>query len=199
MKQYIDAREKMLINYIKNKTVLDLGVWDTSDRFLHKFIHDNSQEVIWIELDEKRAEKLKKIWYNIQVGNAEEINLNRKFDVIMAWDLIEHVNNVWLFLENVKKHLKEGWVFIFNTPNIFSINSLLRWLFLWGNVKQFPEHVYWFNEDMIKELTRRYQLKIKEIIYFSHQEKNIRSHIIRLLGKVSKRWNENLLFITENL
>ncbi|MFA7717375.1 MAG: class I SAM-dependent methyltransferase [Candidatus Absconditabacterales bacterium] len=197
MKKYIDTREKTLIDYIKEKTVLDLGVGDTSDRFLHKFISDNAKEVIGVELDEKRAEKLKNIGYKIHVGNAEEINLNKKFDVVIAGDLIEHVNNVGLFLENVKRHLQEGGYFIFNTPNIFSINFLLRGLFFGGNVKQFPEHVYGFNKDMIRELARRYNLSIKKEIYFSHHEKNIRSYIIRLLSLISKRRNENILYVIE--
>lgn len=199
MKKQIDAREPIIVKYVKNKSVLDLGVWDTSDRFLHKFISDNAKEVIGVELDSERAEKLRKMGYNIMTGNAENINLNKQFDLVIAWDLIEHVNNVWLFLENVKRHLKKWWFFIFNTPNIFSINFLLRGLLFWGNVPQFPEHVYAFNEDMIIELGRRYNLRIKQKIYFSHPEKNIKSYIIRILSKISKKWHENMLFVVEKL
>lgn len=197
MKKYIDEREKIIIQYIKNKKVLDLWVWDTSDRFLHKIITDNSKSVIWVELDKNRAKKLKDLWYNIIQWNAENIDLWEKFDVIIAWDLIEHLNNPWLFLENIKKHLNDRWFFIFNTPNAYSINFILRWLFFRWNVKQFPEHVYLFTEDLIANILERYDLKIEKTIYFSHKENNIYSYIIRGGAFFSKKWNENILFVVK--
>ena len=125
---------------------------------------------------------------------SSRISLNNSFDVVIAGDLIEHVNNVGIFLNNVRAHLKPSGVFLFNTPNAYSINFLLRGFFLFGNVKQFKEHIYLFNEDLINELMSRNGFKIKEVSYFTHHGSSISSLIIRFFSFFSKRWNENIMF-----
>ena len=195
MKNFIDEREKIIIEYIRWKECLDIWVWDTSDRFLHKYIAENSKSVIWIELSEERAKKLIEKWYNICIGDAEKLNLNKKFEVIIAWDLIEHLNNPWLFLDWVKNHLLDNGVLILNTPNIYSINYLLRWLLLFWNVRQFNEHVIWFNDVLIKELLKRYDFKIEKFQYYSHKENTLLSYIIRFFWLFSKKWLEHMIII----
>lgn len=195
MKKFVDEREVIMQAYTKDKEVLDFGVWDTSDRFLHKIIANSAKNVIWVEIDEERAERLRKQGYTILQWDAEHINIWKQFDVIIAGDLIEHLNNPWLFLENVKKHLKKDWYFLFNTPNAYSINFVLRWLFCGWNVKQFPEHVTVFTDELLVNLLERYGIKTEKIVYFTHKENNIKSYILRLFSKISKRRNENMLFI----
>ena len=192
---YIDSREDMIITYIKDKDILDLWAWDIRDRFLHKFLVDNAKSVVWIELMKYKVENMKKHWYNLVEWNAETLDLWKKYDVVIAWDLIEHVDNAWLFLENVKRHLKKDGVFIFNTPNAYAINFLVKWLLSWGTVHQFYEHVTLFNEELIINLLNRFGIKIEKTIYFTHKENNFKSYILRLFWKISKKWNENMLFI----
>lgn len=193
----IDGRERIILNYIKNKNVLDLGVGDTDYRFLHRFIVKHSKSAVGIELDENRAKKLNNQGYNIKVGNAETINLNKKFDVVIAGDLIEHIDNPGLMLDNITDHLKEDGIFICNTPNIYSFNFSLKSLISGGNVKHFHEHTLGFTAQLLHTLFKRHRLKIKKTIYFTHPEKSFLSKIIRLAGKISKKWNENILIIAQ--
>lgn len=195
MRFYTDLRETILLKYIKNKTVLDLGAADNRHRFLHKFVVENSKKAVGLELDPERAANLNALWYNIIVGNAESFHIDEKFDVVVAGDLIEHVDNPGLMLDSIKKHLKPDGLFVFNTPNIFSINFLLKWFFLGGHVPQFSEHVNGYDENFLKELLRRHGYKIHHIEYFSHKEPNIASMTIRFFGLFSKHWLENM-FIT---
>lgn len=197
-KKYIDERENIMLEYVKWKDILDLWVWDISVRFLHKALQKHCKSITWVELDKERTKYLKSMWYNIIEWNAETIDLWKKFDVIVAWDLIEHLENLWNFLENIKKHLKPGGYFLFNTPNAYSINFLLRWLFLGGNVKQFDEHTLLFTEQLIKNLFERYDLKIAKVKYFTHKENTLWSYIIRLFAKISKRRNEHMFFVVKN-
>lgn len=191
---FMDSREKKMYSLIQGKKVLDLGVGDTSDRFLHKFIAEHATSCVGVELDPKRAESLRKKGYTIVCGNAEEISLGEKFDVIIAGDLIEHVNNAGRFLETVKKHLKEDGVFYFNTPNAYSINFVLRGIFQFGKVAQFEEHVALYTEDLIRELLRRHGLDIRSVSYFSHKNNNLGSFTIRFFSFFSKYWHENMGF-----
>lgn len=196
-KEYMDFRETILKEYIKDKEVLDFWAWDIRDRFLHKFLTENSRSVTWVELMDFKIENMRKHGYDIIQWDAENVDLGRKFDVIVAWDLIEHLNNPWLFIENVKRHLKDDGYFIFNTPNIYSFNLLLRWLILWWNVAQFPEHVIWYNEDLLRELLSRYDLKIERVEYFTHNEWNLLSKIIWFFWAISKKWHGHILFVVK--
>lgn len=188
-----DWREKYLESKIKGKIVLDLGVGDTRHRSLHPYIKTVAKKLVGIELDPMRAEKLRKQGYNVKTGNAETTLLNQTFDVVIAGDLIEHLNNPGVFLETVKKHMKKEGMFIFNTPNAYSINLIIRALINLGKVKQFDEHTFIFTEDLLKELLNRHKMKIIKVIYFSHKNKDLNSKIIRFFGNISKYWYENMM------
>jgi 2-polyprenyl-3-methyl-5-hydroxy-6-metoxy-1,4-benzoquinol methylase len=193
----MDAREKLILKYIQGKNVLDIGVGDIGHRFLHKFISENSKKAKGIELDSKRAKYLKRKGYDVEIGNAETFVLNEKFDVVIAGDLIEHLNNPGMMLDNVKRHLKRNGLFIFNTPNIYSINFLLRGLFQGGDVKQFSEHSLGFTEPLIRELLKRHNFQIQELKYFNHEEKTFKSMAIRTMAKFIPKWRENIWIIVK--
>jgi len=194
---YIDEREKLITPFLKNKEVLDLGVGDISDRFLHKIVKSNSKKCLGVELNEKYAQNLRDNGFDIITGNVETINLNKQFDVVLAGDLIEHLDNPGLFLDNVKKHLKKEGSFIFNTPNIYSINFLLKGLLFGGNVPHYNEHTLGFTEQLLTELLTRHEFKIIKVVYFSHKEKTLKSIIIRTLSALVPKWRENILIVCE--
>lgn len=194
----MDYREGFLLPYIQGKKVLDLGVGDIRDRFLHRFISQHARSAIGVELDTERAKKLNDMGYHIIVGNAETIRLKDTFDVIVAGDLIEHVSNAGLLLANVARHLKKKGLFIFNTPNAYSINMLIRYLFTPSQYHQFNEHSAAYTEDLLKVILSRQGYSIKKIIYFSSKNAQINSVLIRLFARISKYWNEQIAFVVSH-
>lgn len=64
-------------------------------------------------------------------GNAESFSFeNARFDVIVSFQVIEHLYSPEAMLANVKKHLKPGGIFIMTTPNLDSLGARLlkeRW------------------------------------------------------------------------
>ncbi len=57
-------------------------------------------------------------------GNAEEFNLlPKKFDVIVSFQVIEHLYNPSEMLSRVKEHLNDGGIFIFTTPNLSGLGA----------------------------------------------------------------------------
>jgi 2-polyprenyl-3-methyl-5-hydroxy-6-metoxy-1,4-benzoquinol methylase len=63
---------------------------------------------------------------NIVSGNMETHDFGRQFDVIIAGDVIEHVDNQGLFLQNIKKHLKPDGRLAVSTPNAKWFTVILR-------------------------------------------------------------------------
>src|SRR3989344_3969940 len=110
-----DGVLKTIYPIVKGKDVLDVGCIEHDlDRknkeriWVHDFLRENAKNVTGIDILEDDIKKLKWQGYDVHCMNAEKFNFNKKFDVIFAGELIEHLSNPGLFLEKCKKHLKKG-------------------------------------------------------------------------------------------
>ena len=57
--------------------------------------------------------------------NAEEFGIDKKYDIITCFEVLEHLNNPGLCLERVALHLKEDGVFVMSVPNIKSLYHIM--------------------------------------------------------------------------
>jgi 2-polyprenyl-3-methyl-5-hydroxy-6-metoxy-1,4-benzoquinol methylase len=167
-------RYNIIKNYIKGKDVLDLGcvnhdiVCEKQEDWLHGFVKKHAKSVLGVDYLPSEVEKLRKKGYDIICADVETMNLNKKYDVIIAGELIEHLSNFGLFLDTIKKHLKEEGIFIVTTPNAFSIRNTLRGVLL-GNVPANVEHTCWFcNKTLANLLKRKGFIYIDRYYYFDN-------------------------------
>ena len=67
----------------------------------------------------------------IHQGNAECFDLGfREYDLIVSFQVIEHLHKPEAMLANVKAHLKPGGIFLVSTPNLSSLSARImkaRW------------------------------------------------------------------------
>ena len=179
------SREEIIQKFIKNKNILDIGcVSDKTEsnyKFagLHKFLLKNTKNVLGIDINEKGVNYLKKKGYNIIKGNAENFKLNKKFEVIVAGELIEHLSNPGLFLDTTNNHLKENGCLILTTPNAFGLRYYLRRILNILNVNK--DHVLWHDEKTIMQLLKRHQFKVIKLKYTYDDYITINSKIERFL------------------
>jgi len=139
-------RIELIKNLCKDKNVLDLGCVDhdsrleRNDLWLHKHIKNVANNLIGVDYLREEVENLKKKGYNIIFANVENFDLNKKFDIIVAGELIEHLENPGKFLDSVKKHMHKDSILIITTPNCFSIRRMIGVIFF-GKLKENREHV----------------------------------------------------------
>ena len=138
------------------KRILDLGC--SSGLFLD-IAKEKRWETFGLELNEKEIEISK------QNHNVKNINLyqaqkefNVKFDVITMWDVIEHVKDPHELLKTIKKCLRPGGLFFFQTPNVNSLAA--RVLKEKCNVFDGIEHVNLFNEKNIYNIAKKNKFKV---------------------------------------
>lgn len=170
----IMQRINLLKKYIENKEVLDIGCVDHSWRryqkkdWLHKKIKDYAKSLTGLDYLQEDVEKLNKLGYTILCANAENFELKKKFDVIFAGELIEHLNNVGLFLNSVKKHLRKNSLFILTTPNVFALGNIVRIVleFLGFKMKDNPEHTHWYDNQTLRQVLNRNGFEIEECFTF---------------------------------
>lgn len=182
-------KNKKITEECKEKKVLDLGVvdhdveYERRENWLHGDIKKVAKELTGLDIDEEAAKILKKKGYNVFAGNAESFNLKKKFDVVVAGDLIEHLNNVGEFLESVKKHMTPGSKLIITTPNCLSLSNSIE-AFIFGKIKYFnEEHTHWYDESTIKRQLENYNFSVEEISFIVHNPHFIEESRLRYLLK----------------
>lgn len=171
----ITERFNVMKKHIKGKTVLDCGPGGEEIKpeeewwqnlFLHKKIREVAKECVGVDNDAAAIETLKKMGYDILLGNVETLSLGRKFDVVVAGEFIEHLSNPGLFLETAKEHLLPAGKLILTTPNAWALGNLVRAIF--GRKLDINKgHVAWYDYVMLEQLLKRHGFEIRE--FYWHQ------------------------------
>ena len=197
---------KIIYPYIKNKEVLDIGCIEHDIKYrnvnrswVHDFLRKYAKEVIGIDILEEDIKILQKEGYNVYLQNAEEFSFDKKFDVIFAGELIEHLSNPGLFLERCYLHLRDNGVLIITTPNAFNLHRLcLSLVRLNNNPPLNIEHTFWFSPTVITSLLNRHNFRAFKIVYVDYPYKNPRMDfkMFNLLSKPFQDLKETMILVS---
>ncbi len=179
--------------YIKGKTVLDIGCVDArpdgkkkyKSTGLHQFLNEHASQLIGVDTDQDGVKQMQKDGYNVIEANAEDMNLGRRFDCIVAGELIEHLSNQGLFLRTMKRHLVENGALIITTPNAFSIVSFWR-ILRKNKVKVHEEHTCWYDPITVEQLLRRYSFEIEEILFTNKSKWYLKKYFYKMKYQIPK-------------
>lgn len=124
--------------------ILDIGCG--SGAWLQRLGRMGYKNLFGVEKQELPVEIKNAVFFRANV-DLNDWNLSeRRFGLITAIEVIEHLQNQGHFLYNVSRYLDRGGYFLLTTPNIHSINARLRF-FIQGQMKSFdhkgdPTHIY---------------------------------------------------------
>jgi hypothetical protein len=122
---------------------------------------------------------------------------NKKFDIIVAGDLIEHLFNPGRFLEGMKPFFHENTELILTTPNCFSTSYMLPYIFSGFEIVR-EDHTCWYSEKTLKQLILMSGYAVKEFHYRSEKIINgIRPFFRVSLRKLFPRFCEGLIFVVK--
>jgi 2-polyprenyl-3-methyl-5-hydroxy-6-metoxy-1,4-benzoquinol methylase len=161
--------EWLVEHYCRNRKVLDLGcggapefdeLWKQG-KLLHKRVRETGREVIGLDLDAPVVEQMRRLGFNVVCDDAENpqhLNGSGMFEVIIAGDIIEHVNNPGTMLAAMKSRLAADGVFVISTPNPF------RWynpfFAIIGHEFNHPHHTVWFSPLTLATLAERHGYQV---------------------------------------
>lgn len=163
------TRFRQLQKYFKNKNILDIGcaVGYQKDDWMHKHIKKEAASIFGIDLDLDSINKIKQRGYSVEYGDAQNFSLNKKFDLIHAGELIEHLDNPGGFLACIHKHLEEDGKVLLTTPNGLRISNFIY--ASTGGLKVNFQHTCWFCEYTLSTLLERKGFEVVEIGYLKHE------------------------------
>jgi len=199
---------KYINNNFPNSSILDLWcIWDNKaykdwNYSMHRAINKINNNIIWVDINEEWIKYLNNKWYNIKYGNVENFNLEKKFDLILASNLIEHLTNLDWFLKSIKLHMNTNSELIISTPNAYSFMNFLAILFK-GKRNSNEWHVFWQSIDTMEHLLNIYWLEIKKIYFFNSKINgwiiNKFTIIINKLFSFIRKWFSTTIFFTIKL
>jgi 2-polyprenyl-3-methyl-5-hydroxy-6-metoxy-1,4-benzoquinol methylase len=152
---------KKLINKYKSGklSVLDIG---SGHGFLPFFL-DKSWNINGIDFDPERVRRANQIKHKnafFTTGDAENFNLHKKFDVVLALDVIEHLDHPEMCIKNVSKHLNKDGIFIVSNPNRRSF-----WTLLFDNrFIRLENHKHYWTPKQFASMAARYGFKMIEVL-----------------------------------
>lgn len=180
-------RVTFLKKLCEGKKVLHLGCTDypftqasiDHERLLHFELEKISKELYGFDFDEKGIEILKKNGatklYQADLENLQAVELDEKFDVIVAGEMIEHLSNPGLFLKGIQRFMSEETKLLITTINAYM--GMRFWLYgLRGRGGSFepvhPDHVAYYSYSTLSLLIERENLKVEEFLFYNLGEEH---------------------------
>ncbi len=112
---FVPAKEKRPwgLSQVQDGTVLDIGCIDVRhpERFassLHAMIRGANPNVVGMDADVAAVETCRKLGFRVELGDAQFTPLGGPYDVVVAGELIEHLDNPGSFLQNARSSLAAG-------------------------------------------------------------------------------------------
>jgi 2-polyprenyl-3-methyl-5-hydroxy-6-metoxy-1,4-benzoquinol methylase len=181
---------------VKDKRVLDIGCLATTEHNIllrHKEYRKYTKEMVGVDYNKdylKMCEGEKNLYY-LDITNTKEVNIFIEkfgtFSHIICTDIIEHIGNLTLFLDNVYKLLNKNGNLYITTPNALCPDLWCRSIDNDGNSKANPDHICFFDIRTLTALLNRSKLKVKEVMFQGVGDKNLKRLNLKLAPWMGKR------------
>jgi 2-polyprenyl-3-methyl-5-hydroxy-6-metoxy-1,4-benzoquinol methylase len=162
---------------VKDKEVLDVGCVEhsaeaeASEFWMHRHLVRGARSVLGVDILESDVEELRSRGYNIVCADATTDWLGRKFDIVFAGEVIEHVVNPGGLLSNLRRHLKDDGRLMITTPNPFyALNGMVP-VFSWERRFWNPDHVAWYCPYTLASMFRKTGYEMESCYYFTRSRK----------------------------
>ena len=174
-----DRVQDIIANLVTGQRVLDLGCAEheasraREDTWLHGHLVKRAASVVGVDRLPAQVAALQSEGYRVVVGDVCRLDLRHigPFDVVVAGELLEHVDEPGPFLDGIREHLSPGGRLILTTPHAyFALHVLEAWwcdpVHRWN-----PEHVAWYEPFTLGDLLARHGFTVMEYVYMTRSRK----------------------------
>lgn len=180
-----ELRFEYINKWIKGKDILDIG---SSEGHVNKLLVKNnpSRKIYTLDLDSKAD-------FKMDLDKPKKIS--KKFDTIIAGEIIEHVISPIGLVRYCKSLLKRGGRLIITTPNATGIQYLLKpnWCVYY---KDYRGHTQAFTIPMLERVCKDEKMKILNSDYINAFWIN---NPLQYISWMIKRLRPDLIVVAENI
>ena len=164
--------------------------WENGN-LLHKTLYDQSegtdQELVGIDIDCKAVEWLQERMPQAELitGDAhalESVLGKRKFDMIIAADVIEHLPNPGMFLKSCRHQMAEEGELLITTVNTYNITRFAK-TFLFHEAVH-PDHMAYYSHKTLRALLGTTGFRITTSGYYAAEPLSVNRSFNRLISIV---------------
>ena len=194
----IVRREQWIIERCRGKTVLHLGCTDSpmteqkleQGGLLHLKLLAVSKQVIGVDIDGPALSLLAlkaKVpdLYLHDIEHIDTLPVRATLDIVLAGEVVEHLNNVGAFFDSCKKLLSNNQrsVLIVTVPNAFSAKRfLMACLFRKEHVH--PDHSAYFSPSTLSCIARRHSLRIIGLHGYIWENPKLGNRVANTVAKI---------------
>ena len=173
------------VEYIKDacrgRKVLHLGCtnWPYTkevledNSLLHLQLRDIAGELWGLDYDQAGLDVLAERGipnlYQADLEKLDELKIDQKFDVIVAGEMIEHLNNPGLFLQGIKRFMASDTLLIITTVNAYCGFRMLYYALRGkGGTAEpvHPDHVAYYSYSTLSLLIKRAGLEVDKFMFY---------------------------------
>jgi 2-polyprenyl-3-methyl-5-hydroxy-6-metoxy-1,4-benzoquinol methylase len=169
---YDDHKIRFVVKHARGRDVLDIGCVQhnpenyRSKYWVHRALAGVSKSLLGIDLFGEGVRFLQELGYNVRPADAQAFQLDQRFDVIVAGDIIEHLEDFGVFVDYCKAHLRPGGRLLISTPNPWYWRNVAKAALI-GEVNTNPEHTCWLCPRTLRQLLARHGLGIAAVEFGS--------------------------------
>jgi 2-polyprenyl-3-methyl-5-hydroxy-6-metoxy-1,4-benzoquinol methylase len=207
---YVRNIWQLLAPLAKGKAVLNIGAAGNVEYYLdgHRdlWMHDKlkplARELVGLDIDRESVAYANARGESLLLGNCEDVELAREFDLIVLSEVIEHVYSPTAALANLARHLAPGGKLFITTPNPTYYGTVLR-AFFNRSLHIYYDHITAYFPENLVVLSRRLGLKVTGIHFYNVTDVRsanlkFRSWMARQIGQLIHRYSSNFILIIEN-
>lgn len=189
-------RDEFLLDYCRGKDVVHLGCCGSpycQERYLkgnlfHTKLMETARETIGIDIDEQSINFLKNVGIdNLIVDDVENLNnilIDKNYNIILAGEIIEHLENPGLFLKAFNKLADKNTELIITTINTPTLKSFIRALGKKEMVHH--DHVCYYSIRTLSQLLNRFNIVITKYYYYNAPPVSESGITMGIFNKISK-------------
>ena len=170
--------QSYLESQVRGLDVLDVGCADhdvdnrpSSDRWMHERLSRAARSILGTDILEQECAKLRALGYNVIAEDACTMKLGKTFDVVVAGEIIEHVENPGQLVRNLAAHLRPGGKLILTTPHIHYALHFFESIFCDPRRRWNSQHCVAFDPFTLRNLVERCGLKVVTCGYVTRSRK----------------------------
>lgn len=140
--------------------------------------------------------------FRVDLEKLEEIGLDMKFDVIVAGEMIEHLNNPGLFLTGIKRFMSPETKLLLTTINAY---CGMRFVLYGLKGKRgraepvHPDHVAYYSYSTLNLLLKRHDLDVERFLFYDlgdehrpHSRRSI-NFINDVAVRIAPQWADGVI------